>query len=89
MKFTNGGRTPATADRYVSPNAPLTRTLTVTASASGFVTETAYSRNGIDFTVLSRTLTPTFPLHLVARCSVGDRADVIVKVRAFTKGVQS
>ncbi len=55
------------------------RRLEIIVSDAGYLIETAW-HNGIGWTVLSRTVTQTWPWHVVSR--VLDRGDYRIHVRA-------
>ena len=55
------------------------RRLVITCGPLGFITETQWSRNGIDWSNLSHTFTEAFPFHIVAR--IAARMDYRILVR--------
>lgn len=60
---------------------PLSRELVIKATPKGFLVETIWY-NGLGYgDVLSRTVTTTFPRHIVER--VADRADYVIRIRSM------
>lgn len=57
----------------------ITRRLVVIATKVGFTTTTEYTTNGIDWRVLSTTVTEKFPMIIVGRVAARDDYKIYIR----------